>query len=99
MPFPVVPAALIPVCSCVRQSQLQLSGLSDRCLWCVPFPVVPADLTPACCCVRQSQLQLSGLSAIGSLPLLSGNTPCSTLFVANLGQTVTEEVLKEVFST
>ncbi|XP_043189734.1 protein couch potato-like isoform X2 [Amphibalanus amphitrite] len=58
-----------------------------------------------------SQLQLSGLSAIGSLPLLSaaglgpsaaplsGNTPCSTLFVANLGQTVTEQVLKEVFST
>lgn len=58
-----------------------------------------------------SQLQLSGLSAVGSLPLLSaaslgssagplsGNTPCSTLFVANLGQTVTEQELKEVFGS
>jgi len=28
---------------------------------------------------------------------VAGNTPCSTLFVANLGQNVTGQELKEIF--
>lgn len=64
-------------------------------------PALHAGQVPA-------HLQLSNLNTVGSLPLMShgglgsptsvaGNTPCSTLFVANLGQNVTEQELKEIF--
>ncbi|KAF0292455.1 Protein couch potato [Amphibalanus amphitrite] len=57
-----------------------------------------------------AHLQLSNLNTVGSLPLMShgglgsptsvaGNTPCSTLFVANIGQNVTEQDLKEIFGS
>ncbi|XP_037086163.1 protein couch potato-like isoform X1 [Pollicipes pollicipes] len=57
-----------------------------------------------------AHLQLSNLNTVGTLPLMShgglgsptsvaGNTPCSTLFVANLGQNVTEQELKEIFGS
>lgn len=39
-----------------------------------------------------------GNSGHQSNPPLAANAPCSTLFVANLGQFVSEHELKEVFS-
>ncbi|XP_037078995.1 cell wall integrity protein scw1-like [Pollicipes pollicipes] len=44
-------------------------------------------------------LPLLSHGGLGSPTSLAGNTPCSTLFVANLGQTITEQELKEVFGS
>ncbi|XP_026482689.1 protein couch potato-like, partial [Ctenocephalides felis] len=41
----------------------------------------------------------SPVGSCGSQPAVASNAPCSTLFVANLGQFVSEHELKEIFSS